>query len=702
MMLRRVLLPLLLSALVPLPARAGEVLTAAQAAAKVGQDVTMYMKVQGTGTITGGVIALASETTGQHPDALLIRITPKCQEMMRENKIADAAQHFRQKLIKVTGKVGTTTFAFGKRPSIEIDDPGQIEITEPEALHPPGADLEDLYKTGKLFQREAYKQVRAAFAARFESNHYDDLVRAYGGDYEALSSWFAKNVDAKENFYTALLEGQDNIPAALVLFKEIWKQYPESLDKWSQLAIATAVTWDQDQGIYDYKYHQVRVGSNLPEGMMDALENYKYVVDNEKKMPQPVYYYPWEFLVFVVNHRTPLPERQWAQSFFKSAYSKTKSWHQDVPYDMGIIKREIDKDPSAPRPKMMDHLYTLENIRKFGGVCAHQADFACRTAKCLGIPAVYCAGASAYRDRHAWWMYVYVNNATKNEIKFTLMSDGRFDGKDNYYTGLVLDPQMGTAMLDRDMERRLWLAGTDRLGKRLTSIIMRAYPSLAAAGSFDVKEKVKYLDRCLKVSKYNEDAWIQFALLAKRGELNDENKQIALGHLASLSRTFDSYPDFIWRIFDDLIEVSSPAEQIKQYEGVQAQFEKARRPDLACDARLKLTDLLVERSKQTAAFSGLMTIIKKYPTEGRYVPKMMKKLETVAASVKGGPAQVAGLYADLIPGMIVYYRSDKTLYANKMTEQARAFMQENNLTQASAALEARIQAARSKLKATQK
>jgi hypothetical protein len=698
MILRRLYFAIVVVALAPALAHAGDILTTGQAAAKVGHDVTMYMKVQSTGTSTGGFMDLLSQTQYQHPDAFLIRISPKAQELFKEIKIADVGKHFRQQLVKVSGKVKTVNFNFGKRPSIEIDSPGQIEITDPEALYPPGADIEDLYKSGKLFQREAYKQVRAAFAKRFEAHHQADLQKAYGEDQSAIEGWFSKNADVKENFYTALVERHDDMPTALALFKEIWKRYPDSLAKWSQLAIASAVTWDQERGIYDYKYHQVRVQSTLPDGMMDALANYKYVVDNEKKMAQPVYFYPWEFLVFVVNHRTPLPERRWAYTFYQSTKFKTKSWHQDVPYDMEIIKREIDKDPSAAKPKLAGRAYTLENIRTYGGVCAHQADFACRTAKSLGIPAVYCSGASAYRDNHAWWMYVVVNNATKNEIKFSLASDGRFDGKDNYYTGFVLDPHSGATMLDRDMERRLWLAGTDRVGKRLSSLIMRVYPSLAQAQSFDIKEKVKYLDSCLKVSKYNEDAWLQFAALAKRGELNDENKKTALGHLASLSVTFASYPDFIGRIFDDLIEVSTPLERIKQYESVQAQFEKAKRPDLACEARLKLTDLLVEQSKQSAAFAALATIVKKYPTEGRYVPKMMKKLESVAGSVKGGPAQVAGLYADLIPNMIVYYRSDTSVYAKKMTEQARAFMQDHNLKQASATLENRIQEARSRLK----
>jgi hypothetical protein len=248
------------------------------------------------------------------------------------------------------------------------------------------------------------------------------------------------------------------------------------------------------------------------------------------------------------------------------------------------------------------------------------------------------------------------------------------------------------------MERRLWLAGTDRLGKRLSSLIMRVYPSIATANKLETKEKVAYLQQCLKVSKYNEDAWLHFARLAKRGELKDENKKIALTQLASLNQTFAPYPDFIWKIFDDMIEVATPAEKIKQYDAVLAQFEKGKRADLACDARLKLTELLVEQSKNTTALTGLTTSVRKFPTEGRYVPKILKMMEDVAPSVKGGPNQVAAVYVDLIPGLVVYYRSATNIYCKKMTDQARTFLQQNNLTQAANTLEARIVQAKASLK----
>lgn len=684
--------------LTPTWAYAQDALTPAQAAAKAGQEVTMQMKVQLTGTSTGGYVNFLSETDPKNPAAFFIRVAPEVQEKYKEMKVPNLQKHCFQQIVRVTGTVKLFKFDFGVRPGIDVTAIEQMEVLLPEAANPAGEEILALYKSGKLFQRAAYKEVRGAFARRFETNYQADLKSAYGDDYASLQEWFAKNPDVKENFYTAIGERHDDIPNALALFKEIWKRYPETLPRWGQLAIATAVTWDQERGVYDYRPHQMRVKSNLPDGMMDALGNYKYVVDNEKRMPQPVALFPWEFHVFVVNHRTPPTERNWAFGFFQVAKVKSKSWHKEVPYDFEIVKRELDKDPAAQNPKLANRDYTLANIKTFGGVCAHQADFACRTAQSLGIPAVYCSGASAYRDGHAWWMFINVSSATPDEVKFTLTSDGRFDGKDNFYTGKVLDPQAGRIVLDRDLERRLWLAGTDRLGQRMSSLVMRVYPSIARASAFTTQEKVAYLDQALKISKYNEDAWLNFALLAKSGELKDENKKIAVGHLATLTTTFASYPDFQWRIFEELTEVSSPAEKVKQYESLLAQFEKTKRADLACDVRLKLTEILLEQSKGTPALTGLITSVKKFPTEGRYVPRMMKKIEEVAPGVKNGPAQAATVYVDLIPGLVVYYRSDTNVYCKKMIEQARVFFQQNNLPQANATLDARIVQAKASLK----
>lgn len=675
-------------------ASADDSLTPAQASAKVGETVSLHMRVRGIGTSSDGYTELLSESTFENDHLFLVRISPDLKKQLAARKITDIPKHFKGQFIRATGEVVVVNFNFGKRFGLVVPEPSKLEIIDSEPIEPLNEDIIELYKSGKLFQRAHYKEVRAAFAKRFETNHQTEIKAAFGEDYDAINAFFAENIATKEDLYTAMSACYDDIPKALGLFKEIWKRRPGTLKRWSDLAIAVAVTWDDPVGIYDYAPHSDRVKGVVPKSDVDALASYQYVVDNENRFPQPVNLYPWEFLTFVVNHRTPIKERNWAFGFFATA-STSMSWHKDVPYDMEIVKRE-KKDPSAQEPKLAGKEYTLANIREYGGVCTHQSDFAARTAQSLGIPAVYCRGDSAYREGHAWWMLVKVTSATKNDLKFTLTSDGRFDGKDHFYTGEVLDPQSGTTMLDRDMNRRLWLAGSDRIGKRLSHLLMRAYPVFAESEEFDIKKKVSYLDNVLRVCKFNEDAWIQFAKLAKRGELDGENKKVALGHLTTLSQTFANYPDFIWRIFDDLIEVASPEEKVKKYEAVLTQFEKANRPDLACNARLRLTELLIAREQYTPAHVGLRLSIKKFPTEGRYVPKMLKKMEEVAGKVKGGPTQVAELYFYIIPSAIVYYKGD-SIYITNMKDQARAYFKANNLAHASALLDAQIAIAQATL-----
>ena len=49
--------------------------------------------------------------------------------------------------------------------------------------------------------------------------------------------------------------------------KNLSKQFPDQVRSYPDLAIATAVTWDQQSGVYDYTGHQQRAKSRLPGGI---------------------------------------------------------------------------------------------------------------------------------------------------------------------------------------------------------------------------------------------------------------------------------------------------------------------------------------------------------------------------------------------------------------------------------------------------
>ncbi len=557
-------------------------------------------------------------------------------------------------------------------------------------------EIVELHQSGKLFDKTQYKVVRAAFTHRFEQKHDAEIRKAFGEDHSELTAWLDAHAEIKQNFYTALDEQYDKLPAALGLFRAIWKKSPAQLEKYPNLAIATAVTWDDERAVYDYRNHQVRTKSSLPGNRVDALGNFDYMVANEKITEGRLRWLPWEYLVFVIDHRTPLEEREWAQKYYQTARRTVKSWHQDVPYDRNMLRGEQEPN-SGLQPRLTGKPYTLANIRKEGGVCAQQADFAARVAKSVGVPAVYCWGKSSYRGLHAWWMFVQIQSASKDHIRFSLVSDGRIQGfeKDQFYLGNVIDPQTGQKMLDREMEHRLSLVGRDPVAKRQAQLVMRAYPWLSQRLQLDTKSRVSYLDRCLKLLPSCEEAWQEFARLCKEGQLDSSQKAIVRSHLDSLTTTFANHPDFIAQLVDDLLTLQPNLnEKIRQYESIYTLFERKKRPDLACVARLKLTDLLCEQEKWQAAGKGLIAAIRKFPNEGRYVPQMTKKLQEVVSHYKEGPAELAQLYVELVPTMIVYYGKEGSSYCDKLYDQAKSYLEESKQDKSAMKLTAQTEAAR--------
>lgn len=557
----------------------------------------------------------------------------------------------------------------------------------------------DLYQSGKLFDKAQHKSVRKAFADVFAAGHENEIRQGFGEDHDKLTAWLKDRPDVCEKFFTAVDEKHDKVPRVMELFHEIWKLHPKQIEKHHNLAIAVAVVWDDPRGVYDYVRHQKRVKSSLPGDRIEAMENFKYILDNDKVTEGRIPYYPWEFLTFVIDHRTPLAERTWAQGYYQTNKTKGISWHKDVPYDKGLI--ELEQKGANLKPKLAGFDYTLANIHSRGGVCAHQADFACRVGKSIGIPAVYCSGASAYRGRHAWWMYVQITQASFDKLTFTLQSDGRFQGflKDAFYTGFVLNPQTGKELLDRDMERRLWAIGTDRNGKRQADWAMRVYAPLREQLNLDTKARVAYLDKCLKLSIYSDDAWHELGKLARSGIAAGDAKRLS-ELLNTIHKTFAKHPDFIAKILDGGLADALPknSERLKLYEKTITQFESAKRPDLVCAARLQIADLQGADDKWKAAAEGLTQTIRKYPNEGRYIPKLTGKLGDIAPKVPGAVKSTGALYAELIPAMIAYYRDDQGEYCKQMIGQALKFCEEHQLKATEREVKNAIERARSLLK----
>ncbi|HEX3150127.1 MAG TPA: hypothetical protein VHR66_18765 [Gemmataceae bacterium] len=553
-----------------------------------------------------------------------------------------------------------------------------------EALQP----ILDMYKSGKLIDRGESKTVRSAAAHLFEARHADDIKEVFGSDFMALTAWLDKQKDLKEEFYSAIHPQKDDVSRVLAIFRALWKADADAVAKYPNLAIAVSVVWDDPKNVYDYRPHAVRTKSTMPETYLGhgAKEEFAYHVSHAKSIQGKegvarIEVLPWEFLVYVVDHRTPVDERDWAVKGYLPKRPMIGKIYHEVEYD------EVMLQTQSKVCKLNGHDYSLQEIRKVGGVCAMQADFAARVGKSLAVPAAFVGGQSQDLGLHAWVMWVEVKSASKTNVNFQLESWGRYRG-DNYYTGEVTDPQTGEEILDRDMERRLSAAATNRTGKRHSDLVMSFYPDVVKAAELDVKKKVQYLLGALKLSVFNEAAWLELARMCKAGEITADSKTLVLEQAEFLLTGFAKYPDFSWKVAGDLMTVQTDATvRNRFFERLAILYETANRPDLCCEARLKWADFLGESKAWTTAAVGLSATIKKFPDEGRYVPKMLDKLKDVCGQFNGGKEYMSKTYLELMRKVNPKRGDEITKYFIKLSADALAFFQAEKKTKEVAEIE---------------
>ena len=527
---------------------------------------------------------------------------------------------------------------------------------------------------GKLFDLATYPKLRAVFAQRFERIHAHEIQQGLGERSEELQTWLEEHPVLKEELYTAL-SSDDDIPAAMRLFAAIQAAHPDRIVPYGNLAIAIAVTWDNPRSVYDYARHQRRAKAAMPDDLVGALENFRYFVEAEQLMQGRAQWLPWEFLVHVVNHRTPLRERQWAVQNYLPKRSMFGKCYHDVPYDHVML------DTKSAQARMNNQDYHLPNLKVFGGVCAHQADYASRVGQSLGVPAAYVGGENIYGGRHAWVMWVEVRAVTATSIQFSLKSYGRYRG-DKYYVGTLRDPKSGQQITDRQLELRLHNTGTNPQAKRHGELLMAAYPLFRKRTHVSVDDAFKFLNETIKLAPGNEAAWRAVADLAQLPEVREDHREMMERILKQLFVTFGKFPDYTWEIFDDLLQFEdNPKKRIGYYQQLAVMYQAAQRPDLSCEARLKLAELLVDDDRANVAIEGLAATIHLFVDEGRYVPRMLDRVEQLAGDIENGKALMVNFYQSFLPKIPKKRNNSPSKYCVNMHRRAVNYFQSVGATQ---------------------
>jgi hypothetical protein len=545
--------------------------------------------------------------------------------------------------------------------------------------------LAELHANRSLFSTKEYPTLRRMFAERFARSHAAEIQTAWApDDDEAMQAWLEENRVIREELFLAIEPEVDNVFRSLQIFKALKDAFPEKIVPYANLAIAIAVTWDTPRAVYHYEHHARRAKAVMPEGLLDEIATFDYFVKAEAIMQGRAQWFPWEFLVHVVNHRTPIEERAWAVQNYLPQRVMFGRCYKDVPYDTTML------DSGSQKARLNGQRYTLANLRQYGGVCAMQADFASRVGQSMGVPAAYVGGESVQGESHAWVMWVEVKSVTPKSIGFSLESHGRYRG-DRYYVGTLQEPKSGRRITDRQLELRLHTVGIDPIAKRHADLVMAAYPALKEREDLATGDRFAYLRQTINLCPGHEPAWTALAAMAATEEVRQKHRRQMTGILNQLFTTFANFPDFTWTIFDDLVQYEDRLkERIKLYERLTLHYQSVQRPDLACEARLRLTDLLVEDGQELAAVEGLAATIYAFVDEGRYVPRMLDRLEQICQNMEGATPHLLRFYHTFLP-RIPQMRGDRpSPYCMQMFERGIALFKQHGEMEAAQAYETQL------------
>lgn len=526
-------------------------------------------------------------------------------------------------------------------------------------------ELTTYFRAGSLAERGSYPGLRRIFAAEFERLHPVELKAVFDGEDGArFRNWLEQHPSLRDELYTAITP-QDDPLAVLQVLKALQADSFQTVQAYPELSLAISLTWDQPQHLFPDDYHQKRSHA-LPsrEQPMTAVETLQEYTDSGRLPGTRLQRSPWEFLIHVVNHRTPRSERDWVRQNYIHQRQQIGRCYDDVAYDHGMIKS------GESTSNMAGQQYTLPNLRARGGVCSMQADYAARVAKCLGIPAAYVEGTARVGARHAWVIWTEARPSTGSELAFQLESHGRFQ-IDRYYVGQLRDPQTGRTMTDRALELHLHAVSLDPVAYRQACSIMRFYPQLKPVWNLTLAEQLAFLEALLALSPGCESVWRELAQLAPHTRDDDTlRKRFEVIRDRSF-QTFTNCPDFLCELVPNMLSFEPDLTRRRsQLESLAQQWEISARPDLSCQVQLILARQLQASGLSAEALSVLSRTMKKFADDGRQVPQLMQQFETMASGLTDGDQRILKMYQELLPQIPRRRYNQPSLFRMQMLRQA--------------------------------
>lgn len=249
-----------------------------------------------------------------------------------------------------------------------------------------------------------------------------------------LSAEFLSNPAFLAAFFSTLSD-RDYTPLVLKNLREILVAQPDKWREYQNLALALAVV--NDSPLPDFWPHIQVTPELVPKAVSPVPVQFsRWVAANESgKLEHDLRKLPPDQLKFVIDAFVTDSEIDWARKNVRLTRSNFDRAFSEVAYQPDRIKNKRFFWKASP--------YTLENIRRMGGICVDQAYYAMIAGKAHGLPTLFFTGQGK-DGGHAWFGYL------KRDDKWEL-NIGRYS-QQKYAVGQALDPQSWQPISDHQLQ----------------------------------------------------------------------------------------------------------------------------------------------------------------------------------------------------------------------------------------------------------
>ncbi|MFG0293972.1 MAG: hypothetical protein ACF8MJ_12575 [Phycisphaerales bacterium JB050] len=372
---------------------------------------------------------------------------------------------------------------------------------------------------------------------------------------DAMWQMLIEHEELASSLAFGLQPGRDEFPEAMQVLEGLRQQF--GADKLAQYPDLTAAIC----AVHDSPRYPP--GRN-PTKAATPNELWAYFVRYEDRMAMGIRGMPIDLLAHLVDSTASIGEMQWALDRYGKD-PQVGNRYSEISYDDNALnqgqKKRIDSEQ-----------YTLQNIRRVGGVCAEQAYFAAHVGKAMGVPSVEVSSIGQSMS-HAWLGFLRVRG---RQAAWDFDS-GRYD-EYKKYVGDFRDPLSGrkyseghVAFLSQmvgvkpdelhtavAMHDAAALLATSREGSDAPPLSVRieADASFGPVRTSDDAGISELLTAAFKATGTERRIWELAGRLAKEGRLAGKELEAIFGYLEKLcGRNESSYfamiaPTLLWAIED--------------------------------------------------------------------------------------------------------------------------------------------------------